>query len=307
MLTPPPDLPPETIAAAVGVDAAAMVYQPVGFGSHHWSVGQEWFVTVDELDARRLSVGETRETAFDRLGAALAAASSVGDSYAVPPAGPLVRLGAYAAIRYPFVAGESYGFALYGPGEHREAVLRLLIGVHTTAFDRLRRDDFTVPHRDALEATLGGSVAGHAGPFEQRAAALINDNAGPIRKLLDRYDALAAVADPGRAVLTHGEPHTGNTLRTAAGWRLIDWETALIAPPERDLWLLGGDLSAYTDATGVAVRPELLEMYRLRWDIADLSIDVDRFRRPHTGNADDVECLSILEKVVGSLGSPAAQ
>ena len=305
MLSPPPDLPVESIAAAVGVEATAMVYRPVGFGSHHWSVGEEWFVTVDELDARRLTVGESRETAFERLAAALAAASSVGASYAVPPAGPLVRLGRYAAIRYPFVAGESYNFSRYGPGEHRDAVLRLLIAVHASSATGVRRDDFAVPHRDALEATLDGSVVDDAGPFARRAAALISSNAGRISELLERYDALAAVADPGRAVLTHGEPHTGNTMRTAAGWRLIDWETALIAPPERDLWLLGGDLSAYTQATGVEVLPELLEMYRLRWDIADLGIDVDRFRRPHTGNADDVECLSILEKVVGSLGSRA--
>ena len=53
------------------------------------------------------------------------------------------------------------------------------------------------------------------------------------------YDAL--VAGDGRrtdaeVVLTHGEPHPGNTMRTEDGWRLIDWDTARIAPPERDLW-----------------------------------------------------------------------
>jgi spectinomycin phosphotransferase/16S rRNA (guanine(1405)-N(7))-methyltransferase len=102
-------------------------------------------------------------------------------------------------------------------------------------------------------------------------------------------------------VLTHGEPHTGNTLRTTNGWKLIDWDTALIAPPERDLWLLGGDLTAYTAATGVAVQPELLDMYRLRWDIADLAIEVHRFRRPHTGTADDEEGFGILRTVLSGL------
>jgi aminoglycoside phosphotransferase (APT) family kinase protein len=102
-------------------------------------------------------------------------------------------------------------------------------------------------------------------------------------------------------VLTHGEPHPGNTMRTADGWRLIDWDTALVAPPERDLWHLGGDLSAYTSATGVEVRPELLEMFRLRWDIADIAVGVDRFRRPHPGDPNDDEEWDILRTTVGGI------
>ncbi|WP_432843998.1 phosphotransferase family protein [Dactylosporangium sp. CA-092794] len=42
-------------------------------------------------------------------------------------------------------------------------------------------------------------------------------------------------ADPPGLVLTHGEPHPGNTMRTGGGWLLIDWDTALLAAPERDL------------------------------------------------------------------------
>jgi spectinomycin phosphotransferase/16S rRNA (guanine(1405)-N(7))-methyltransferase len=102
-------------------------------------------------------------------------------------------------------------------------------------------------------------------------------------------------------VLTHGEPHPGNTLRTKDGWRLIDWDTVRIAPPERDLWLLGGDLTAYTDATGVEVLPEMLTLFRLRWDIADLAVEVDRFRRPHAGDANDEKAWQILRWVIGGI------
>jgi aminoglycoside phosphotransferase (APT) family kinase protein len=292
---------PETIAAALGVDAGAMVYQPVGFGSHHWSVGTRWFVTVDDLDTKRRTAGDSRDAAFERLDLALGAARELAAEFVVAPVGPLVRLGRYAAARYPFVAGESFEFAGYPAGEHRDAVLAMLVQVHAAAGTAAPRDDFVVPHRDVLEATLGAAVLGTAGPYEQRAAALVADHARGIRRLLDRYDELAAGADPGRAVLTHGEPHPGNTLRTADGWRLIDWDTALIAQPERDLWLLGGDLTAYRKATGVDVRPELLELYRLRWDIADLAVDVDRFRRPHTGTADDEKSFKILQSIVARL------
>ena len=103
-------------------------------------------------------------------------------------------------------------------------------------------------------------------------------------------------------MLTHGEPHPGNTMRTADGWRLVDWDTALIAQPERDLWMLGADVpEAYAEATGVTPLPELLEMYRKRWDIADLAVEAHHFRRPHTGTADDAESWSILQRVVAGI------
>jgi spectinomycin phosphotransferase/16S rRNA (guanine(1405)-N(7))-methyltransferase len=123
-----------------------------------------------------------------------------------------------------------------------------------------------------------------------------------VRAVLARYDALAARADRRRAVLTHGEPHPGNTMRTAAGWRLIDWDTVLVAPPERDLWLLGAEAApAYEAATGVAVLPEMLQLYRMRWDLADLAVGVDRFAAPHAGSADDDETWAILERIVTAL------
>jgi aminoglycoside phosphotransferase (APT) family kinase protein len=39
-----------------------------------------------------------------------------------------------------------------------------------------------------------------------------------------------------RGALTHGEPHPGNVIGTDDGWLLVDWDTAAIAQPERDLW-----------------------------------------------------------------------
>ena len=68
-----------------------------------------------------------------------------------------------------------------------------------------------------------------------------------------------------------------------------------MAPPERDLWSLdpgdGSVLAAYAAATGVTPRPGLLELYRVRWDLADVAIDVSRFRRPHEGTAEDDQGL----------------
>ena len=154
------------------------------------------------------------------------------------------------------------------------------------------------------------SLAGgdsHAGPYGRAASALLIENAERIRRVLRRYDDLvgAAAGDLGPTVLTHGEPHAGNTIRTTDGWCLVDWDTALVAPPERDLWSLetgdGAVIDAYRDATGVTPRAAMLDLYRVRWDLADIAGYVTRFRAPHEGTADDDKSWDELCTLIGHL------
>ena len=328
MLTPPPGLPESALAAALergwGLTVASMAYRPVGWGSHHWEVtdaaGARWFVTADELANKRLSGSEPLTAGLRRLCAALAAAMDLraaGLTFVVAPVpardgGPLTRVaGVFGVAVYPFVAGQSFGWGESPPG-HRRALLDMLIAVHTAPGVARRRalaDDLTVPHRDTLEAALsaGAGGTGDCGPYARQAGRLIADHAAPLRRLLARYDDLArqARSRPDRAVLTHGEPHPGNTLLTDGGWRLIDWDMALAAPPERDLWHLAdpASLAAYASATGVMPQPSLLEAYRLRWDIADIALDLGRFRRPHTGNEDDAKAWRVLISIMDRLSN----
>ncbi|MFI7599778.1 phosphotransferase family protein [Actinoplanes sp. NPDC049681] len=299
MLTPPADLPESLLRDAFGVES--LDYRPVGWGSHHWTAGDRYFLTVDDLTVKRLHDDEDLDLPYERLRQALDAASGLRLPFVVAPVRPLVRLTArYAAALYRYVPGESFSWGDYPTEAHRDAVREMLVQVHTAA-QAANREDFVIPHRQALSAS-----GGNAGPFAERAARLVADHAEPIQRLLDRHDSLAASADPARFVLTHGEPHPGNTMRTADGWKLIDWDTALLAPPERDLWLLGGDHTAYTAATGIAVRPEMLELYRLRWLLNDLCVDSDRFRRPHSGTPDDEESWELLRANVTHAAKLAA-
>jgi Phosphotransferase enzyme family len=331
MLTPPADLPEAAILAALdrnwGLAVDAISYQPVGFGSHHWTATrgpQCWFVTVDELDTKQYAEAEPLDAPYERLCAALATARALhdrGHAYPVAPipmrdGAPVVRLGArFAVAVYPFVAGRGFDWGDFDVPGHREAILELVIALHG-APEEVRRhalaDDFAVPHRDELIAALRtpNATPDH-GPYARPAAALLAEHAAAVQDVLDRYDALVAAirAEPARAVLTHGEPHRGNTMLTATGWRLIDWETALVAPPERDLWMLdpgdGSVVRAYELATGVELRPAALALYRLRWDIADIAVDLSRFRRPHTGTVDDAKSWGTLQSLVTRL-SPGA-
>jgi Phosphotransferase enzyme family len=332
VLTPPDDLSPEELAAALGrgwgVAAAALSYRPVGWGSHHWDLtdtaGTRWFVTVDDLATRLLRAHEPVEQAFGRLRASLAAAVGLrecGRAFVVAPVlardgEPLQRLaGRFAVALYPCIDGQSFSWGESTPLRQRREVLDLIIAVHTApaAAARLARaDDFWIPHRDELELSLGGPADpaaggagdGDSGPYAASARHLLARGADPVRRLLGRYDELAARArgQAGRAVLTHGEPHPGNTMLTPAGWRLIDWDTVLIALPERDLWILepgdGSILAAYAAATGVPAQPDLLELYRIRWDLADVAGGVSHFRRPHAGTAHDEKEWAVLRGLV---------
>jgi spectinomycin phosphotransferase/16S rRNA (guanine(1405)-N(7))-methyltransferase len=329
VLTPPDDLPDEalldTVDRAWGVSGGSVEYRPVGFGSHHWELragDARWFLNADELEVKRHTAGELLEAAYGRLRAALAAACDLrahGRPFVVAPlpardGEPLVRVGRFGVALYPFVDGRGFDWGLFDDPEHRDAMLRMVVGVHTAPAEarrRARAEDFAVPYRDELEAALAGSASDHRpdhGPYARAMADLIAAHARPLRALLDRYDALVAEARarPGPAVLTHGEPHAGNTMRGPAGWFLIDWDTALVAPPERDLWTLdpgdGSVLSAYAAATGVEPAADMLELYRVLWGVKDIAVDVARFRRPHTGSADDDKSWGILSALVTDLG-----
>jgi Phosphotransferase enzyme family len=327
VLTPPHDLSEGTLASAVaagwGVGVAAMSYRPIGWGSHHWEVadtsGARWFLTVDELESKRASQDEPLDQAFARLLAALRAARDLrecGAAFVIAPVPgrdgePLLRLRQrFGVALYPFVAGQSFEWGEFADAAHRRGVLELVVALHTAPAAARRHaaaEDFAIAHRDELEAATGaagrpGEVIAEAGPYARPAATLLAGNAGPIRRLLARYDELASRSRRSGLVLTHGETHPGNTMLTADGWVLVDWDTALVAPPERDLWSLdpgdGSVLAGYADATGVTPAQALLELYRIRWDLADLAVGVSRFRRPHGGSPDDDKSWDDLRALV---------
>lgn len=60
---------------------------------------------------------------------------------------------------------------------------------------------------------------GH-GPYGEPARTLLARHADAVERLPGQYGRLAGQAreQPGRRVLTHGEPHPGNLIETGAGW-----------------------------------------------------------------------------------------
>jgi len=331
MLTPPDGLSEESLASVLArhwrLSAASVSYRAVGWGSHHWEVtdcaAERWFVTADELHNKRVRLTESLDVAFERLRRALTAAADLqnrGCEFVLAPVPAergevLVRAGdEFGVAVYPYVEGVSFPWGEFSL-ENRQAMLTMVIAVHRTsgaARVRAKTEDFAIPHRDELEGLIDPAVpAGipERGPFTRPVAQLVAANKRAIESLLARYDKLVEEARRHSSpwVLTHGEPHPDNTMLTPDGWRLIDWDTALIAPPERDLWSLdpgdGSLLHTYTAATGVRPLPHLLELYRIRWDLNDLALDASRFLRPHRGTAEDDKAWEILSALIERIGA----
>jgi spectinomycin phosphotransferase len=99
-------------------------------------------------------------------------------------------------------------------------------------------------------------------------------------------------------VVTHGEPHAGNVLRTPGGeLLLVDWDTVGLAPPERDLWHVcrdTNDYARYTEASGRRVDPRAIDLYRLRWQLDDVAIFASDLRSPHVRSGDTERALDGL-------------
>jgi spectinomycin phosphotransferase len=314
MYSRPADLPDPLVAGALAAawDLAPVTldYLAVGFGSYHWRAagtgGARWFVTVDDLTNRLRGPGDSPECVYQRLRAALGTARAVADAgapFVVAPlptaAGEVVAPvgGRFAISLYPLLDGRSREWGESLPAAGCEAVLRLLAALHATPEDvrsGALAEEYLLPGRAELAGALANLGAPwDGGPYGKRARTLLDRHASAVERLLGHYDKLAARAceQPERRVLTHGEPHPGNLIETAAGWLLVDWDTAALALPERDLWLLdpgdGAVAGDYQRATGREVRPDMLAFYRLQWELTDIADFAARFATAHGDSEDD--------------------
>ncbi len=312
MFTRPDDLTDSDVASALiegwSVVADDIEYAAVGFGSHHWRItadGVRWFVTVDDLDAKRRDESETRHDAASRLSAALTGAHLLRDAglrFVIAPvpsrSGSVVQsIGdRYAVALYRHVDGETHQWGRYPTRFERLAILDRIAAIHEAtevAAGVAVRDDFVIPSRDTLETALSDRATPWGpGPHGDDARKLLDQHAGPLRRVLMIYDDLVDLVAswPERRVLTHGEPHRANTITTTKGVVVIDWDTALLAPPERDLWALIDEDSRigddYTSRSGNVVDPAAIKLYRLRWDLCEISLYVTQFRQPHRDTED---------------------
>jgi hypothetical protein len=135
VLTAPAELDESALAAALlsgwDIGVRSMAYLAVGWGSHHWDVrgadGARWFVTVDELENKRASSGESTEDGFARLRASLRSAVALRDAGREFVVAPVLARGGEPAVR----AGTRFAVAAYPfplPGRAQRRVGQSVVG-----------------------------------------------------------------------------------------------------------------------------------------------------------------------------------
>ena len=221
------------LADGWGLSAETLRYAPVGGGSYHWVVtsgpGEQWFVTVDDLDDKGW-LGRTRPAVFAGLRAALDASVTLRreaslrfvaapvpalDGQSLRPPGD-----AHTVAVFPFLHGSGGEWDKPLTAPDLDELVAMLAALHRVdpAAVRLQRREVELSWPDDLElalAELGRPWTG--GPFAEPARELLAGAAGPVRRGLDALDRWArARFSAAGLVITHGEPHPGNIIRLAA-------------------------------------------------------------------------------------------
>ncbi|GIE31005.1 hypothetical protein Ait01nite_040500 [Actinoplanes italicus] len=306
------------LAAGWTIETRSLDYLPVGAGSYHWSAvdrsGDTWFVKVDKtgFDDLRRSM-ETALTLHRDAGLAFVVAPVPAVDGAV-----LRRLGhRYALAVFPMIEGVAGEFGPHPDADLPEmtALLTALHRATDTVAHLAPRDDLRLPGRAGLlEALADLDRPWTSGPHAEPARHLLGRHQDRIRRRLADFDRLAHLVGETAAdwVITHGEPHPGNVLRTSGGLRLIDWTTARIAPPARDLWMLTPAFAGLTTGsagltTGSAGLPSGIAFHRVRWVLADVAAFTADLRAPHGDGADAAAALRYLTAYLAKpRRSPAA-
>jgi spectinomycin phosphotransferase len=305
------------LAAGWNFAAETLSYLPVGFGCHHWRAadraGRQLFLIVHDLPQTLHSRTDTAEAAFGRLETALRCALSLRTDasleFVIAPiatvSGSVLRRlsGRYSLAACPYLAGCEPGHAEPFAAADRLAVLGLLADLHRAApAVAPQRWDFGLQNGDGLRAAVDSTgEPWRTGRYGEQARALLARHAAGVTAVLTAYGELAAEARrrPDRFVVTHGEPHAANVLKTPAGFVVVDWDFVRLAPPERDLWDLAeadrSVLAAYTRATGTAIDSGALALFRMWYDLSEIAGYIELFRAAHDDTEDTAESWKNLE------------
>ena len=309
-----------------GLGEPQLDYLAVGFGSHHWRAvdarGTHRFVTVDDLEADFRDAADN-DSAFADLDRAFRTAAALRDDagleFVVAPLvdrdGTIIRRldHRYAMTVLPFIEGESSDWGPYEDPDDRRLMGAVLARLHAATelvpTDLPRSEDFALPAREALvEALSNLDRTWDFGPFAEPTRKLLQVGARDLERRLQRYDELVAdVREHSDSwVITHGEPHRANVIRDRQGaLQLVDWDTTLIAPRERDLHMvLDEDLTGWHEYSeipgGVTLNRDALKLYRWWWELADIAVFVAGFRRSHERTEDTVASWAILARNLAS-------
>lgn len=157
-------------------------------------------------------------------------------------------LGDFKVFVSPFINGRN-GYEVALSDAHWVELGRALRGIHSvslpaTWIDRIQQEHYADVYREQVKA-FQRQLAENTYPDPVSAALgeLINKQRDVINRLVSRADTLATVLQSQSPpfVLCHADIHAGNVLIDNDNrLYIVDWDTLIFAPKERDLMYAGG-------------------------------------------------------------------
>ncbi len=229
------------------------------------------------------------------------------------------RLEKTVVILYPFIEGQN-GF--------EESLSELqwinfgttLKKIHmldlppTEWFERIPHETFDNDGRKRVMKALTHEITqSYADPVMAEMAALLRHNEATLRELVRRADHLATAMYKykGRFGLCHGDIHAGNLLLAEAdnSFYIVDWDTVIQAPKERDLMFIGGGVggadAAWYDAQKAdfffegygptRIDPVALAYYRYERIVQDFAVTCEQIFGSTESDKDRVISLGFLK------------
>ncbi len=171
----------------------------------------------------------------------------------------------------------------------------------------LRAEDF-VPAKIGMLRDVEQRIHSqkHDDAAELELAAFFRSHREQIEGLVARTEALAPLAkDRDRPpVICHADIHAWNVLVTPAGdIVIVDWDSAMLAPRERDLMFVDGvtgghaaDPPAFFEGYGdVDLDPVVMAYYRIEWAVQDLAeFSASVFLDPDAGEDAKAESVQMI-------------
>jgi spectinomycin phosphotransferase len=314
----------ELLRDQYGLDMAGLTFVPFGIDS--------WSYVADGLDGSRAFVKLLRP-----LPGAEAAASEIPLIAAlaaglVPVPRPIARrdgvfpstFEGFEVQVFEYIAGHNLEDESAWPDELYGRVAETAAAVHAST-SRIRHlvrriEDYQLPFLRSLVGTVaaiesGGALPAGDDPTLGRLRELVAPRVSELRRAFGRLEELRDLARERDTdeVLCHTDIWGSNLIQAEDGTLyLLDWNGALLGPPERDLFMFAGTVffpaarfGWFLERYEAAFRPVRLDarafgFYFYRRNIEDLAALVASIAEGRTDALGPTEALAIVERLIAS-------
>ena len=224
-------------------------------------------------------------------------------------------LAPFKLILYPYVEGRD-GFERNLSDEQWTEFGAALKMLHTAQIpalltDGIPREEFSPRWRDTVKSFLARLEAQSVGePVAVAMAAFLKTKKAETRELVERAEGLAhrLQARPLEFILCHADMHAWNLLVAEQGaFYMVDWDTLIFAPKERDLMFIGAGLGGnghppleeetlfYRGYGQTRIDPVALAYYRYERIIEDIGVFCEQIFLSDEGGEDRQQAFEYLQ------------